>query len=74
MAGIMVCAIPLIYYILPETKDVPLEMIQHLFKKQSNNSKTDLDPRDVEKNYGPTGIQEDNGQQPESQNSSHSYL
>lgn len=50
MVAIMMSALPVIYIILPETKGLDLEMIQHLFKKQQNVCQIDMTPSDVEKN------------------------
>jgi len=53
MAAVMVSSIPVVSIVLPETKDVDLEMIQNLFKKQKTVFYIDLDPSDVEKNNNP---------------------
>lgn len=33
-AGVLVAAVPVVYFVLPETKDLGLEMIQEYFKPQ----------------------------------------
>jgi len=50
MSAVLVLSVPLIYIILPETKGVALEMIQHFFNKQKTIFYIDLDPSDIEKN------------------------
>ena len=33
-ASILLLSLPIVYYILPETKDIALEMVQNYFKKE----------------------------------------
>lgn len=58
----MFCALPLIYIILPETKDVPLEMIQNFFENQGNTFQIDLDSRDVELEAKPSEVKKNDEQ------------
>jgi len=74
MAAVMVSSIPLVYTILPETKDVQLEMIQHIFKKQKTIFQIELDPGDLEKDANPSGAQKTNEQLSANQNLSDGYI
>ena len=49
MSAVLISSVPLIYIILPETKGVALEMIQHFFTKQKTIFYIDLEPSEVER-------------------------
>jgi len=61
MAAIMISTLPIIYVILPETKGVDLEMMQHLFKNQKTVFHIDWKPSDAEKNKNQLNITQTNG-------------
>jgi len=48
MLAVLVVLVPVIFFILPETKGVPLEMIQHFFSKQRNIFNINIDTSKVE--------------------------